>query len=223
MPCKAKNTQVKNTNFDYGWGRTGTRDEKASEAGWLTGGQLRSRKAKRSDKNQEKNDEMCRFHHGHCLGDVPSSPVLADVAGAGQTPKSTVLTMLWWSVCSWGGSRQVLSLAGDRQTQTEGGRHGQTDWASWYHHVGARLRPDGVVSCLPFGSTFPSQFPLTAVKVALLSQLNVSHLNFLDAFLPLSKGWKSLLPFLSPLPGSRCFWMYKKEPAGIGLAFYLME
>lgn len=44
------------------------------------------------------------------------------------------------------------------------------------------------LTALPFHSTFPSQFLLTAMKLDLLSWLNVSHLNFLDAFLPLSKG-----------------------------------
>lgn len=54
-------------------------------------------------------------------------------------------------------------------------------------------------SYLPPSSTFCSQFLIAVVKLLLPSELNVSHLNFLDAFLSYQKDENFIFLFILPL------------------------
>lgn len=83
---------------------------------------------------------------GGVWGMCQAAPCLLIAAGAIQTPKPAVLTMLGGLGCNWTGSRWVLSLAGEWTD-----KHGQTDQASRYNCVGACFRPDSFHSFIaPF-------------------------------------------------------------------------
>lgn len=108
-------------------------------------------------------------------------------AGAIQTPKPAVLTMLWGLGCNWSGSRWVLWLAGEWTD-----KHGQTDPGMT---VGACFRLDSFHS---FIAPLLHNVSSHTWEWLLFHTWMYCTSVFLDAFFSLPEVWKFLLPFLCP-------------------------